>query len=443
MNDPNGLIQWAGRYHLFYQHNPAAATWGNIHWGHAVSDDLVHWRDLPLALKPDPMGPDKDGCWSGVIVDNAGVPTMLYTGVFPETQCLATGSADLVHWHKHPANPVLAGAPAHLDVLGFRDPCVWHNGALWHMTLGTGVRDQGGAVLLYRSPDLRRWEFVSVLLQGTLETDGEMWECPAFFPLADKWVLLISVFHQAGTRYFVGSFDGQTFSPEQEGMLDYGRHFYAPQTLSDRAGRRVMIGWLLEGRSETAQKAAGWSGAQSIPRVLTLHSDQRLAMTPAPELQKVRDHHSRRADLMLTGETYLELAELHGACLELRIEMEPGTLQEIGLKLLRAPDGKQETLIRVDLQQGQLTLDRSRSGGEQVSPLTIERAPIAVQPNETLVLHVFLDRSIIEVFINDQGCLSGRVYPPSTHNRSVVFYSRGGSGALKSLEGWELRSIWQ
>ena len=154
MNDPNGFIHWQGRYHLFYQYNPTASHWGNIHWGHAVSDDLVHWRDLPIALTPTAGGPDKDGCWSGVMVDHAGTPTLLYTGVFPEAQCLATGSEDLITWEKHPANPVLAGPPDHLNVLGFRDPCVWQTNGIWYMTIGTGLRDVGGAVLLYRSTDL-------------------------------------------------------------------------------------------------------------------------------------------------------------------------------------------------------------------------------------------------------------------------------------------------
>ena len=113
MNDPNGLIRWAGRYHLFYQHNPNAPVWGHIHWGHAVSDDLMHWRDLPLALAPTPGSYDADGCWSGCTVDDGGTPTLVYTARRGrrESICLARGGPDLVDWTKTPDNPVIPGPP--------------------------------------------------------------------------------------------------------------------------------------------------------------------------------------------------------------------------------------------------------------------------------------------------------------------------------------------
>jgi len=123
MNDPNGLIQWRGQYHLFYQHNPGCPCWGTMHWGHAVSENLVHWTDLPIALAPTPGGPDADGCWSGCAVDNDGIPTLIYTGVFPQRQCIATSTDDLLTWEKHAGNPVIAAPPEGLDVTGFRDPC--------------------------------------------------------------------------------------------------------------------------------------------------------------------------------------------------------------------------------------------------------------------------------------------------------------------------------
>ena len=139
MNDPNGIIEWNGKYHLFYQHNPDAAIWDNMHWGHAVSDDLVHWADLPIALSPGPGGPDEDGCWSGCTVNDEGAPTILYTGVqgdwtLPSNQrvCLARGTNDLIAWEKNAGNPVIARPPEGLEVTGFRDPYVWREENLWH-----------------------------------------------------------------------------------------------------------------------------------------------------------------------------------------------------------------------------------------------------------------------------------------------------------------------
>ncbi|MBN2309561.1 MAG: glycoside hydrolase family 32 protein, partial [Candidatus Hydrogenedentes bacterium] len=177
MNDPNGLIQWKGQYHLFYQHNPGEAVWGNMHWGHAVSADLIHWRHLPIALAPEPDGPDAFGVFSGCAVDNDGIPTLVYTGVAPpETQCIATGSDDLVTWTKYEGNPVIAGPPDEFEVTGFRDPKVWRDGDTWDMVVGSGIEGKGGAVLLYRSPDLINWTYLRPLHIGDADKTGPMWE---------------------------------------------------------------------------------------------------------------------------------------------------------------------------------------------------------------------------------------------------------------------------
>jgi len=195
MNDPNGVIHWRGRYHLFYQYNPHGLVWGDIHWGHAVSNDLIHWQDLPVALTPTPGGPDAGGCWSGCAVDDDGVPTVFYTGIrgdydLAQSQviCMAVGSDDLVAWHKHPANPVLT-PPEDLDLIGFRDPSVWRDGETWYQIVGSGVRDVGGAVLLYRSSDLLEWEYLGPLIAGDRRDPslwtGSVWECPQLLTFGD------------------------------------------------------------------------------------------------------------------------------------------------------------------------------------------------------------------------------------------------------------------
>ena len=183
MNDPNGLIQWQGRFHLLYQYNPFAAVWGDMHWGHAVSDDLVHWRDLPIALAPSPGTVDEYGVFSGCAVDADGVPTVLYTGVRnppgqPRTErpCLATSrDDDLVTWDKHPGNPVIASPPPGLDVVGFRDHGVWREDGTWYQVIGSGIRDVGGTVLLYRSRDLVHWEYVHQIATGDRADTGDIW----------------------------------------------------------------------------------------------------------------------------------------------------------------------------------------------------------------------------------------------------------------------------
>jgi beta-fructofuranosidase len=208
MNDPNGPICWKGQYHLFYQLNPRAAVWGDMHWGHAISPDMVHWHHQPIALAPTPGGADSEGCFSGSAVIFDGRPTFIYTGVqnappaettlhdgsdkLRETQMLATAEDDdLLHWKKLAA-PIIATPPQGIYVTGFRDPCLWQEGDDWYLGIGSGERTIGGCVLLYRSHDLRHWEYLHKLVEGKPNDkvavnpcdSGEMWVCPDFFAVS-------------------------------------------------------------------------------------------------------------------------------------------------------------------------------------------------------------------------------------------------------------------
>ena len=167
MNDPNGPIFHNGVFHMFYQYNPHGGFWGTMHWGHATSRDLLHWQHQPVAMAPTPGGPDKEGVFSGSAIIHNGVPTLIYTGVNPEVQCLATSTDGMKTWQKYSANPIIAGPPKGLTVAGFRDPCVWREGSDWYMVVGTGFRKVGGAALLYRSSDLRKWEYLHPFCSGT------------------------------------------------------------------------------------------------------------------------------------------------------------------------------------------------------------------------------------------------------------------------------------
>src|SRR5664279_4231135 len=160
MNDPNGPIYWKGQYHMFFQYNPNAAVWGDMHWDHAISPDMVRWKHLPVALAPTPGGADKDGCFTGSMVDDKGVPTILYTGVNPEVQCLATSRDPLLRSWDKVAKAVIPTPPTGMQVVGFRDPCPWREGDWWYMGIGSGIKKKGGMVLLYRSKDLRDWEYL-------------------------------------------------------------------------------------------------------------------------------------------------------------------------------------------------------------------------------------------------------------------------------------------
>ena len=238
MNDPNGPIYFRGRYHMFHQYNPQSAVWGNMNWAHATSPDMVHWQHEPIALSPTPNGADRDGVFSGSAVLDDGKPTVIYTAVAPpghdseatlrdgahtwrETQCLAVAANDdLRTWKKLP-DPVIATPPADIQVTGFRDPCLWREGNDWMLILGSGSWAKEDASF-YTSPDLRHWTYLHPLVEGTPSNKksanpvdtGDMWECPDFFPLGNKHVLLISTMGKV--RWKLGTYANRRFVPEEK-----------------------------------------------------------------------------------------------------------------------------------------------------------------------------------------------------------------------------------
>lgn len=438
MNDPNGLIQWKGEYHLFYQHNPNGAFWGTMHWGHARSRDLTHWEHLPLALAPDEGGCDKDGVFSGCCVDNGGVPTILYTGVRPQTQCVATGDGEMIRWTKHPANPVIARPPEGFPAGSFRDPCVWREGREWLMAVGSGDEAMNGAVLLYRSEDLVRWEYLHPLLRGEPGMpapvgSARMWECPSFFALGGRHALIVSCIHrdrehQPALRvaYMIGEYRDRRFRPERFGTLDFGSDYYAPATFADDRGRRLMFGWVGCGRSPEAQVAAGWAGLMSLPDVLTLRPDGRLGIEPA---EKVRSLRARR----------LDAGSLRGDRMEIDVTL-PVRGEPVGLSLRASPDRSEETVLTYDPARQSLELSRERASLDASARRGVCGDRLELGAGESLRLRVFLDGCAVEVYANGTARLSSTVFP--SRRDSLDVRVRGGMQRATAFEAWEMSSIW-
>ncbi len=451
LNDPNGLIQWKGQYHLFYQYNPNGPFWGTIHWGHAVSPDLVHWSDLPIALAPTPGGPDEAGCWSGCAVDHDGVPTLIYSGDRNGAQlpCLATSHDGLLTWEKYPGNPIIT-PPPHLDLVAFRDHCVWKDGDIWYQVIGSGITGVGGTVLLYTSQDLLHWEYLHPIYVGDKnQTDplwtGSMWECPDLFPLGDKHVLIVSVWENGRTYYpiyFVGTYADHVFTPDRLQKLDLGASFYAPQSMTDAQGRRLMWGWLREERDVEAQRAAGWSGVMSLPWVLTMRTDGVLGVEPAPELATLRGKHMQWTDIDLTPASPNVLGDIQGDTLEIIAEVEPGDATEFGIKLRCSPDGAEQTLIVYDRIGQRLTVDRQRSSVSDRVHRDVQGGPLELASGEPLKLHIFLDRSVVEVFANGRACVTSRIYPSRIDSLGIDLFVGRGRVKLTALDIWEMGSIW-
>ncbi len=445
MNDPNGLFQWKGQYHLFYQYNPNGPFHGVIHWGHAASRDLVHWVHLPPALAPTPGGPDKDGCWSGCMVDNNGTPTMIYTGVQPQVQCLAWSRDDLLTWSKYPGNPVLSAPPPQLDLVGhpwdWRDPWVWREDSLWYMLVGSGIRNVGGTALLYQSPDLIHWEYLQPILIGNRAELGEVWECPNLFRLGEKHVLLVSVIPEfRHTYYLTGAYADHTFTPGTVGKTDWGPYFYAALTMLDDRGRRLMWGWIKEGRADQAQRAAGWAGVMSLPRILSMDPAGRFRMAPAPELEALRDRHYAWTDVTLKPDSLAKLSDVSGNCLEIMAEIEPAEAGQFGFWTHSSSDKAERTLIAYDVTRQCLIVDRTSSSLSPLVDHDLETVPLLLAAGELLKLHIFLDNSVIEIFAGNQACLTSRVYPTRPDSAGLELAACNGCARLRSLEVWSLKS---
>lgn len=443
MNDPNGVIQWDGQYHLFYQYNPNAAFWGNMHWAHAVSPDLVHWYDLPIALAPTPNGPDAGGVFSGCIVNQNGRPVAIYTGVDgpnDQVQCVAYGSDDLVTWEKYNSNPVLSNLPAEANQnVDFRDPFVWWQDDRWYMVVASAIKDVGGTVFLYQSDDLLNWQYLHPLMTGETERYGHTWECPNFFELDGKWVLIISPIPKPPNTnrvlYFVGTYENQQFTPEIEGYLDHA-YLYAPLTMLDDRGRRLMWGWLREGRSIEAHIQAGWAGIQSVPRELGLDAQNHLNWRPVPEIESLRENYQQVANVELSGEMSLEV---RGLALDIVADIALEPHGEITLSL--ACSVQEHTDITYHAQTAELMVNRDHSSLSEQTHHYPHRVPHMLDAGETLQLRILLDGSALEIIANNRTSISTRIYP--TNPASDAVRLKGQAAIIRSLDIYKMRSIWQ
>ncbi|MEV1082780.1 glycoside hydrolase family 32 protein [Streptomyces sp. NPDC050211] len=427
INDPNGPFRWRGRYHLFYQHNPEAPVHANVHWGHVSSPDLAHWEHHPLALTPNPGGPDEAGCWSGCVVDDDGVPTAVYTGVDRHhtglgTICLARAlvpeDETLTDWKPLPT-PVVSGPPAGLDVVMFRDPFVFrHGGRRWAL-VGAGHGDGTPSVLLYDCDDLTDWRFAGVLLDGNDQVAAEAfgdratgWECPQLFATeAGEWVLVVSLWdgNPCTTGYLTGRLEtsgerGLSFRPYTGGPLDHGRAFYAPAVLQE-SDRALMWGWSWESREQGEVDRAGWAGVLTAPRVVDVHPDGSLRVAPAPELELLR-----APEPFVTAPGRVPLPPSYDV-----------TVTAVGRTSVSLP----RSTVRLDPDAGTVVFD---SGEEGSAPIVVR-----VPGGERLEVRILVDGSLLELFVGDRAVVTERVYRRPDEVAELVVTGWGAS-----VSGWEL-----
>lgn len=457
MNDPNGLVYFDGEYHLFYQYNPD----GKLYWGHAVSTDLVRWTHRPVALSPDAEGVVFSG---STVVDHHDV-----TGFFDgkpglvalwtrhgmlappgelEAQCLSFSRDRGRTWAAFEGNPVVPNP----DAPDFRDPkVVWHEASgRWVMALAVGQH-----IEFYVSPDLKRWERASAFGEGQGSHVG-VWECPDLFKLPvegrageTRWVLIVSINGPAGSRtqYFIGDFDGRAFvsehAPETVLWAEYGADNYAAVSWSDiptSDGRRIWIGWMSNWLYGWDVPTVGWKGAMTLPRTLGLRAigqGTRLTQTPVQELESLRGPAQYWEGLALTPDDN-PLADFAGDAYEITAEFEVGTASAFGFRV--RVGGDEATTVGFDSIRQSLFVDRSRSGKTGFHPAFAARHEAALAATEERVsMHIFVDRSSVEVFASDGETVLTDLIFPNPSSLGLEAFAEGGESLLKSLTIYPLQ----
>lgn len=451
MNDPNGFCFYKGEAHLFYQHYPYTPEWGPMHWGHVKSQDLVFWEHLPVALAPGEEY-DVDGCFSGSAIEKDGKLYLMYTGHvltgpdsdedLKQTQALAV-SEDGIKFKKITQNPVISHTPdGDIHPAHFRDPKVWKHEEMYYVVIGSKTKANTGQVLLYRSPDLMNWEFVNVMAKAT-GNFGFMWECPDLFNLNGKDVLVMSPqgmkpegdlyhnIHQAG--YVIGNLDYDTglLSYGAFQLLDFGFDFYAPQTMVDDKGRRILIAWMSMWEDQMPTKEFGWAGAMTLPRVVEMQGD-RLITKPVPELKELRENEVSYNRKIVDKE--LSLEGVSGDCVELEMLIDMKKATQFSLKMRMNELEKEETVLRYDVNNSRLTLDRNQSGQGEGG---IRNVNLDLKENK-IHLNIFIDKSSVEVFVNGgEQVITSRIFP-NEKSKDICFLSEG-EVELVYLNKWDLK----
>lgn len=475
MNDPNGLVYYEGEYHLFYQYNPFGNTWGHMSWGHAVSSDLVHWKHLPLAL------PEADGViiFSGsAVVDwkntsglgKNGKPPMvaIYTCYRPsdrmQFQCIAFSNDKGRTWTKYASNPVID-----IHSTNFRDPKVqWYEpGQHWIMTVSLSAEHK---VRFYSSTNLKDWTLLSEF--GPAGGTAGVWECPDLFHLPvegaheKRWVLVVninpgSIAGGSGGQYFIGQFDGTRFVEDPGSRpavgvkgqaalwLDYGPDYYAAVSWSDiprSDGRRLWLGWMSNWQYGQDVPTSPWRSAMSIPREVGLRRTAegiRLVQRPARENQRLREKRFQfRGGDLAQANKWLTHNHIQGAQLELVVEFERQSTGVQGIEVLKS--SKDETVIGVNWERETVFVDRAKSANVNFSPKFsgVYDAPLIASTGK-VKLHVFVDASSVEVFVNDGERVLTAMSFPSGESREVKLFGPQDRAKISLLDAWNLKSSWK
>lgn len=476
MNDPNGLTFWKGRWHLFYQSVPESETLlgGQLHWGHAVSDNLVHWRDLPYAIYPG----IESGALSGSTLVEEDRVIAMYPGRNAGQMVAVSRDPLLLNWEK--TGPVFSGKL----FADFWDADIWKEEETY-VGLSGGSREyypestvppekRGGASHMYgkagvwpkfelwTSKDLKDWKRAGELLfENTPFTDRyDDGSCPNFLKIGDKHIMLYFS-HGYGGQYLLGDYDlnVRKFRPYDHGRFNHGQVMpggvHAPSASEDGKGGVIAIFNVNEMMKDAEWKDFRLDRIMSLPQRLTLGEDKRLRMEPVAAIETLRGAHRRIGETVISGGQEIVFKDIRGNAMELSVEIDPKESQWVQLNVLRSPDAEEQTSItfyNLQTPEGlyldgriseEVILDGSRSTTLKNIRLRSPEKALVKRGDEPLKLRVFIDRSVVEVFVNERQYLGTRVYPGRKDSLGVSLRAHGQEAVLKKLDAWQMKSIWR
>jgi len=480
LNDPNGLCFWQGRWHLFHQAYPPEDP--RQHWGHAVSDDLIHWQDLPYAIYPNP----EESCFSGATLVEEDRVIAIYHGTKVGNMVATSSDPLLLNWDKVAGQAVipiksLDGSPLPYRVF---DPCIWKkDGTYYALSGGTVPTGPGGtprcADFLFRSDDLEHWEYLHPFVEGDQFTaNGDDGACPYFWPIGDKHMLLFFS-HRRGGQYLIGDYDTarDKFVATDHGHFNFGAAWpsgvHAPSATPDGAGGIVTIfnmNWGLpiwQDDSEQGRKSDAVWGMQimSLPRHLTLSDEGQLRIEPAGAIETLREQHTQVREQTIPANEVKVFDGVEGNAFELLMEIDTNDAPAVYVDVLASPDRQEYTRItfyrnrglkpmasrghilstpRGDGAYSLISIDTSHSSTlPDALSRAPETAPVYLEPDENLSLRIFVDKSIVEVFVNGKQCVATRVYPAREDSIQFAVGTQGNAIRVVSLDAWQLKSIYR
>ena len=452
-NDVNGMLYWKGRYHAGYlqkiRNGPDQRDFSSQQ--HISSRDLVHWRVHTASLREPLEGSKGDYFNSGDVIEGTGVPTII-TNMPKRGVCIYQCFDDyLDHWVPLAENPVIP-----VDSEGSRasrkypecvifDPSGWKEGDTYYALIGNKNHRpgyEGDSTSLFKSPDLKIWEYIGPFYQSDRRWTEEIEDCACsdFFRFGDKHMLVMHTHQPYGKcQYYIGRYKKEQFYPEQHGQLSWlGSMLSGPETLNDHKGRRIFLGWVKDARD---WEETGWTGIMTLPWHLYPGGDNGLKIAPVKELEVLRYDEEKVGDLTLRAGDERTIDALCSDCMEATMTLSPDSAVEFGIRVLCSPDGEEETTVLYDAQEHEFVIDFERSSTYKslAYPQNTTRQIVPyLYDGDGLDLHIFIDRSVIEIFVNSDVVLVQRVYPTRDDSRQFRVFARDGSVTVTNIVKWEM-----